>query len=126
MHYGYQSNLGLKMKTFLEYIILEMGISLQPLQESYKKYEQWITPSWLKSLSENCDWFDVMVEFNNTLLELPCCGDKLMMREFLRCGFSADDLSRINRVQIYMQVLFLSEILIASGKILVRVTVCTG
>ena len=68
MHYGCPSNLGMKMKISLEYMILEMGISLQPLQELYKNYEQWITPSWLKYLWEKCDRFDVMVEFNNTLL----------------------------------------------------------
>ena len=40
------------------------------------------------------------------------------MREFLRCGFSADELRRINRVCIHMSVLFLSCILSASGKIM--------
>ena len=59
-----------------------------------------------------------MVEFNDTPLELSRCGDKCLMREFLRCGFSADELIRINRVRIHMEVLFSSDILIASGKIL--------
>ena len=59
-----------------------------------------------------------MVEFNDTPLELPRCGDKWLMREFLRCGFSADELRRLNRVHIHMQVMFLSDILSASGKIL--------
>ena len=59
-----------------------------------------------------------MVEFKDTPLELPRCGDKWLMREFLRCGFSADELRRINRVCIHMQELFLSGILSASGKIL--------
>ena len=40
------------------------------------------------------------------------------MREFLCCGFSADELRQINRVRIHMQVLFLSDILNSSGKIL--------
>ena len=61
MHYGCPSNLGLKIKILLEYMILVMKISLQPLQDSYNKYEQWMTPIWLKSLWEKCDWFDVMV-----------------------------------------------------------------
>ena len=41
-----------------------------------------------------------------------------MMREFLRRGFSADYLRRLNRVCIHMQMMFLSDILSASGKIL--------
>ena len=118
MHYGFPSNLCMKMKISLDYMILEMRISLQTLQDSYKKYEQWITPSWLKYLREKCDMFDVMVEFNDTPLELSCCGDKCLMREFLRCGFSADELRWLNRVRIHIQVLFLSNIMSASGKIL--------
>ena len=105
MHYGCPSNLGPKMKILLEYTILYMVISLQPLQESYKRYEQWMTPSWLKSLWEKCGRFDVMVEFNYTPLELPRCGDKWLMRDFLRCGFYTYDLRRLNRVRIHMQVL---------------------
>ena len=118
MKYGCPSNLGMKMKISLYCMILDMGISLQPLQDSYKNYEQWITPSCLKYLWDKCDWFDVMVEFNDTPLELPRCGYKWLMREFLRCGFSADGLRRLNIVCIHMQVLFLSDILSASGKIL--------
>ena len=68
IHYGCPSNLGMKMKILLEYMILEMGISLQPFQESYKKYEQWITPIWIKYIWEKCDQFDVMVEFNDAPL----------------------------------------------------------
>ena len=56
------------MKISLEYIILEMGISIQPLKESYKRCEKWITPSWIKFLREKWDQFDVMVEFNDTPL----------------------------------------------------------
>ena len=59
-----------------------------------------------------------MVEFNDTPLEPPLCGDKCLMREFLRCGFSADYLKRPNIVRIHMQVLLLSDILSALGKIL--------
>ena len=75
-------------------------------------------PRWLKSFWEKCDRFDVMIEFNDTLLEIPRCGDKWLMREFLRCWFSANDLMWHNIVLIHMQVLFLSDILSASGKIL--------
>ena len=70
-----------------------------------------MTPSWLKYIWDKCDHFDVMVEFNDTLLELPCCGDKSTMRNFLRCVFSEDELMRINKDRIHMQVLFLSYIL---------------
>ena len=53
MHYGYKSNVKLELKILLEYMIYEMGISDQPLQESYRGFESWITHSWLKSVLEN-------------------------------------------------------------------------
>ena len=40
------------------------------------------------------------------------------MREFLRYGYSPDELRRINRVRIHMQVLLLSDLLRTSGKIM--------
>ena len=48
IHYGCPSKIGLKINISLQYMILDMGISLQPLRESYRKYKQWMTPNWLK------------------------------------------------------------------------------
>ena len=42
------------------------------------------------------------------------------MREFVRVGYSKDKLLRLNQVTLHMQVLFLSDILGASGKDLDR------
>ena len=39
MHYECKSNDGLKFKILLQYIICEIGISDQPLQESYSGFE---------------------------------------------------------------------------------------
>ena len=35
MHYGCQSSVGLRLQMSMEFLIIELGISLQPLQESY-------------------------------------------------------------------------------------------
>ena len=120
MHYGCRSNDGLKLKISLEYIILELGLSAQPLQTSYEKYKGRITSCWLKSLWEKCAMFDVRVEFGNVPIELPREGDQWIMRLLEAAGFCRQDLLRLNRVRIYQQVMFLSEILGASGKILDR------
>jgi len=118
MHYGCASNNGLKLKVSLEYLIVELGISAQPLQESYERYSERITHSWLKSLWEKCHKFDVLVEFANVPLELPREGDQWLMLLLAAAGFNQDELLRLNRVQIHQQVLFLSCILGASGKTL--------
>ena len=49
MHYGCKSNNGLKLQLSLEYLIAELGVSEQPFQESYERYNTWVTHSWMKS-----------------------------------------------------------------------------
>ena len=38
---------------------LGLGLSLQPLQQSYTKYDNWVTHSWLKTIWEKCDKFQI-------------------------------------------------------------------
>ena len=71
MHYGCPSSLGKFMQMSLNFMILEMGISTQPLQESYLRYKLWITSCWLKSLWEKCDEYGVTVEFNDVKISFP-------------------------------------------------------
>ena len=65
MHYRSQSNDGLKLKISPEYIIIELGISAQPLQTSIAKYKSWVTPCWLKSLWEKCAMFDIRMDLGD-------------------------------------------------------------
>ena len=66
MHYGCPSHLGLEMKVSLGFLLLELGILTQPLQESYKQYEKWVTSSWLKTLWEKCDLLKIRIEFHTS------------------------------------------------------------
>jgi hypothetical protein len=65
VHYGCISGLGIQMQVSMELLITELGISPQPLQESYAKYGKWITHSWLKLIWENVDKFNVTIEIVN-------------------------------------------------------------
>ena len=116
MHYGCSSCIGLKMRVSLERLVLELGVSPQPLQESYKTYNSRVTHCWLTSLWEKCDKLNVKVEFLESILQLPCLGDKWIMCEFARIGYDLPTLVRLNRVRLHQQVLFLSCVLGASGK----------
>ena len=121
MHYGCSSNLGFFMKMSVNFFILELGISFQPLQESYGKYGSWITHCWLKSLWGQCNEFGVTVELNDIAISVPREGDKWIMGEFVHSScYSKIELERLNKVRIHLQVLFLSDILGASGKVLDR------
>ena len=62
--------------------------------------------------------FDIKVCLNDKFFKIPRKGDKWLMQLFVAAGFSKDSLLRLNRVRVHQQVLFLSCILGASGKIL--------
>ena len=115
MHYRCRTSVGLKMQLSLELPTLEIGISSQPLQESYKRYWPCITDGWFKSLWEKLDIFGITLEVCNIPLIQPRKRDKRMMMKLKRKGNSTEDLRRLNRVRVHQQVLFLSDVLGASG-----------
>ncbi len=47
IHYGCRSGLGLNMSVSMALLIAELGISAQPLCESFLKYDNWVTHTWL-------------------------------------------------------------------------------
>ena len=116
MHYGCPSNNGRKLGMSLGFLTLELGLTLQPLQESFVRYSSWVTHCWLKSLWEKCHLLQITIEFNDVKLSLPRARDKWLMHEFIQAGYPAAQLARLNRVRKFQQVVFLSCVLGASGK----------
>jgi len=110
MHYCCPSSLGRLMLISLNLMILEMGISTQPLLESYTQYGSWITSSWLKSMWEKCNKYDDMVEFNNVTIALPRLEGEWLMRLLIRLRYSCQELEQLNRVRISFQFLFIGYI----------------
>ncbi len=53
-HYGSQSLLGLQLCASYEAMFLELGLSTNPIQESYGKFADLCTPSWLRAIWERC------------------------------------------------------------------------
>ena len=98
MHYGCPSNKGLKPKVSLEYLLVELGLSNQPLQVSYNHFEGWATEGWLKSFWEKCDLFGITVTFNDIPIKPLREKDQWLMDALLGAGFPAETLPRLNRV----------------------------
>jgi hypothetical protein len=76
MHYGCPSSNGMKMKVSFNQLVIELGVLEQPLQESYARYKKWVTWSWLVSVWEKCDKYNIRVEMNDIPLKLPRERDK--------------------------------------------------
>ena len=69
-----------------------------------------------KFFGDKLDRFGITVEVCNIPLMQPRKRDKWMMMELKGKGHSTEDLRRLNRVWVHQQVLFLSDVLGASGK----------
>ena len=115
MHYGCDTATGRFMRSSHSLFLLELGISAQPLQESYERYSFLSTHSWMKMLWEKLSKFGVWTFIADGVVENPRAGDRFLMQAFVEKGYPRDILLRLNRVRVYWQALFVSDIMTASG-----------
>ena len=115
MHYGCRSALGTELQTSLELLVVDLGLSFQPFQVSYAHFGEWATTSWLKRVWEKVSFFGFTIHVNNLQTCYPREGDDWLMSRFIARGHTVNELAALNQVRKHQQVLFLSDILGASG-----------
>jgi hypothetical protein len=114
MYYGCDTTTGRFMQASYSLFLVELVISFQPLQE-YSKYGFLSTHSWMKMLWEKISMFGVEIIVADLAMEYPWERDRLVMQLLHEMGYPREILQRLNRMCICLQVLFLSNILTASG-----------
>jgi hypothetical protein len=97
-------------------LMVVAGVSPQPFLEAYTRYSKWVTHSWLKSLWEKLDLFQVKVEMCDTVLCTPCTNNRWLMKVLVARGYRDAELIALNQVRCYQQVIFLSDILDSGGR----------
>jgi hypothetical protein len=117
MHYGCRSGLGIQMQVSMETLLIKLGLSTRLLQESFATYGKWVTNTWLKSIWEKVDRFNITIEIAPLPIRPPRVGDQWFMQSVMETGMvtNSEELRIINRVHCYQQVLFTSDILDAGG-----------
>jgi hypothetical protein len=103
------------MQASYSFLFVKLGLPFQPLQEQYEKYGFLVTHSWMKMLWEKLSIFDMQVVVADQPLEFPKEGDQFIMQVLIKAGYTGKTLSSLNRVKVSLQVLFMSDILTASG-----------
>jgi hypothetical protein len=93
MHYGCRTALGTELQTYLELLVVDLGLSFQPFQVSYKHYGDWVTTSWLKRVWEKVSFFGFTISVNNLLACNPREGDDWLMSQFIARGYTANKLA---------------------------------
>lgn len=116
MHYGCSSGLALQLQTSMEYMIIELGMSGQPFLVNFEKFGDLVTHCWMKTVWEKCHYYGIRVEIGNLDMGPPRKGDKWLMQAFTELGFNGKELRQLNRVRLFQQVLYLSDILEAGGR----------
>jgi hypothetical protein len=65
MHYGCPSTIGEKLKISYNQLVIELGQSDQPFQESFAIYKDHVTWSWLVPVWEKCDIYGLKILMND-------------------------------------------------------------
>ena len=116
-HYGCRSGVGIQLQVSMELLIIELGLSAQPLQEPFEKYGKRVTHSWIKSIWEKVSKYKVRVELGPLSIDPPRERDRWFMEAVESSGITnTSELNRINRVRLYQQVMYVSDVLEANGK----------
>jgi hypothetical protein len=101
----------------MELLITELGLSLQPLQESFSTYGKLITNTWIRSVWEKASKFEITIEIAPLPIRPPREGDKWFMQAVRENGVTdPGEWAVINRFQCHQQILFLLDVLDAGGK----------
>jgi hypothetical protein len=115
MHYGNQSCLGLQIQNTMELLVIELGMSPQPFQEEYKVCHHWVTHSWMKSVWEKAHHLWVEIDIANLPVHPPWERDSWLMQEFVHVNYNCNAIWRLNQVRVHQEVLFLLNVMDASG-----------
>jgi hypothetical protein len=62
MHFGCRTALGTFLKTSYSFLLLELGVSFQPLQSLYQQISFLATHTWMKMLWEKLDKFGIVLQ----------------------------------------------------------------
>ena len=117
IHFGCRSSLGLFMLVSFELMVIELGLSIQPFQAQYHKFQEWITHSWLKSIWEKVSMFSVTIDVIPLPIQPPREGDGWFMQAIEDSKlFDEEEKVILNRFRCHQQVLFISDIMDAGGR----------
>ncbi len=76
------------MQTSHSLLFVELGVSFQPLQESYEKYGYLVTHSWMKMLWEKLSMFNMQVIITNQPKEYPREGNQFIMQVLIQARYT--------------------------------------
>jgi len=117
-HYGAGTTLAQKITASLEALQLEIGCAGSPFAENYDELHLLSTACWTKSLWERLHYYKFRIHLDYPPLPLPWKGDALVVHLFWDAGYRGQQLQALNRCQLALKLLFLSDIATACRRFL--------
>ena len=100
----------------LEQLQLETGIPRAAMRLPFKIFKPMVTPCLLTQLWEFLSQHDMRLETEPTTALTSRRGDSYIIERFIQAGFSGQELGRLNRCRLYLQVLTVADITTGDGK----------
>jgi hypothetical protein len=117
-HYGAPTTLGQKLKATLEALQVEIGCNGNPLSEQYNSHGILTTPSWIKSVWERSNQFNLEFILDYNRIHAPRKNDITIIELLLSNGVTGLELRKMNKCRLKLHAIFLSDITTASGRYL--------
>jgi hypothetical protein len=114
-HYGSQSIVGKKLMTSLHWLQLQIGCEGCPLLEDFATWGRLAPTSWIHSFWESLHQYPCSMDIQYEGVPLQRAGDITLMGLAHTYGLSGDSLLSFNCCRCYGNLLFLSDIVNASG-----------
>jgi len=100
------------LKESLEYMQLEAGIEKLILETKFEVFGKLVTPCWLRSLWESLSYYQLKLHLPTAVqLSSNVTNDCAIMVKVVRLKvFESNKIMAINRVRLYLQVIFISDL----------------
>ena len=115
-HDGASTIIGKKLQCSLHYLQLQLGTNAHPFLLDFAKWgflapTSWVTALW-KSLSKHKE---IHIHTNSLMIPFPWQNNTLLMSIFRKYTTCQEALAHLNWCRCYLNVLFLSNIMLADG-----------
>ncbi len=117
-HYHISTNLSKRLNASLGYLQLQGSMPQNPFTQDYSRWDKLAPLSWVKMLWKSLHYFYITLHMSFPTILPPQECNQVIMKIFFSQNFDFTEITWINRCRVYLQTLFLSDIMTADGKYL--------
>jgi hypothetical protein len=117
-HFHVSTNLSKKLDASLGYLQLQVGMPKNPFSQDYSRWGKLATLSWVKMLWKSLHYFDITLHMSFPTNAPPWECNQVIIEIIFSENFNFTEITRINRCRVYLQTLFLLDIMTADEKYL--------